>query len=159
MSAFVIGKDTMDRAVAAICGTDKYYRSVVLLLDGTPTNQSDSPTTIGRRLFAMNIEAVTQRYDDCREDPNNLPGPCDAEGGSTVVNMATEYQFGGETLNKRSGKAKWTAALKSLVCLHYQCSEGDVVETSLFKELDRAIRQIAVDIVSNTPEYQKAEWG
>lgn len=47
---------------------------------------------------------------------------------------------------------------KHLRCLVYQCSEGDVPETLLYKDLGKLVEAIAVDIVGKMPEYEVASW-
>ena len=50
-------------------------------------------------------------------------------------------------------------AYKWLSCFIYQCSEGDIPETSqLYKTLDEIKSYLAECIVGNLPEYDKAIW-
>ena len=48
---------------------------------------------------------------------------------------------------------------KSLQCFLYQCSEGDIPKSKLFQGLRRLEHNIANQIISNMPEYNKAQWG
>lgn len=48
--------------------------------------------------------------------------------------------------------------LKSLQCLIYQCSEGSVVKTGLYKKLVQVQNELQDLIISETPEYKKAVW-
>ena len=48
--------------------------------------------------------------------------------------------------------------LKSLQCLIYQCSEGSVVETGLYKKLIEVKNDLQDLIISDMPEYKKAVW-
>lgn len=73
MSAFIVTGETMARAVQGIC-------AVIETFHGIGTASSDAPGRIGRLLYSMNIEAVTQRYPDCDATPQDLPGPCDDAG-------------------------------------------------------------------------------
>lgn len=48
--------------------------------------------------------------------------------------------------------------LKSMECLRYQASEGDVPETRCFKFLSELIDVLRNWIISNLPEYEEAKW-
>jgi hypothetical protein len=52
-------------------------------------------------------------------------------------------------------------AYKSLQCWLYQCCEGNIPEASkLYTFFDTVVVQhIANSIITNTPEYEQAEWG
>lgn len=48
---------------------------------------------------------------------------------------------------------------KAIGCLLYQCSEGDVPETRLYKFLDHMHDALAHDIARDTEAYREAGWG
>ena len=49
--------------------------------------------------------------------------------------------------------------LKSLRCWLYQCREGDVPESKLYKFFTEDFEKYLLErIVSDLPEYEKAEW-
>ena len=48
---------------------------------------------------------------------------------------------------------------KTIQCYLYQCYEGDVPETPLFKVLKKLEKEVACYIVENQPEYEEAQWG
>ena len=48
---------------------------------------------------------------------------------------------------------------KALQCWHYQCCEGDVPETKLYKFFSEVEDYLARKIVMALPEYEKATWG
>ena len=84
---------------------------------------------------AMNREAIKQRYGDT-EGPAKLP--------KVLPAPPSRMQF-----------------LKSLQCLGYQCSEGDVGEKCFVEErkmLDEYIANVTSAIVSDLPEYNNAKW-
>lgn len=95
-----------------------------------PVEQLDD---IGRNLWVMNADAVSLRYS---ERPENLP----------------KFHF-------RAQRCSKIQALKSARCLWYQCSEGNVPDRSLYKELEDVIRRLALEIVEELPEYDRAQWG
>lgn len=49
--------------------------------------------------------------------------------------------------------------LKSLQCWMYQCCEGDVPDTKLYRFFEEVEHHLALKIVDCLPEYQKASWG
>ncbi len=49
--------------------------------------------------------------------------------------------------------------LKSLQCWLYQCNEGDVPKSNLYKFFDEVENCLALKIVMALPEYQQATWG
>lgn len=50
--------------------------------------------------------------------------------------------------------------LKMLDCFHYQCCEGDAVETPLYKIVGNLIKQIEKFVSrSGNPFYEEANWG
>ena len=130
MSAFVVGTDTMHSVVAAL-------RPDVADLDAL--------NKIGRDLYAMNIKAVTQRYPDCA--PADMPGPIDQS------DIGEGYRF-----NPVVATPCKVARYKAVSCLLYQCSEGDVPETALFKFLSERLDRLAHDIVASLPAYNRAGW-
>lgn len=102
MSAFVVSEAVID--------------DVVCLLMPSAMDGDEIATLMGSELWAMNIDAVEQRYGDemtlCR-------------------NLLPTYRY-----------VKPKAVLKiqrynSLRCFTYQCSEGNVPERDLFKRCER----------------------
>ena len=134
MSAFIVSKKTMDRAVMA------------LKLAGNDLAATD-PTALGSRLYMLNIEAVGQRYPG--ESPDTMPG-CYTDGQHPDGTQG--YKHTAEPFYTK------TAALKALDCLIYQCSEGTIPQTELYKEIQDRAGQLARYIVSETKEYDQARW-
>jgi hypothetical protein len=154
MSAFVIDAGAMDQVIRALFGRTRYGQ-IVPRFDGAFTAPghpgSADPTETGRKLFTMNVEAVTQRYLDCRANPKDLPGPAGAHL------LPTAYRAP-ERLARPLDQATMVACYKAIKSLLYQCSEGDMPDSPLYGELERAAGQIAGDIVRDLPAYQAAAW-
>lgn len=94
------------------------------------------------KLREMNVEALKQRYDDYEEMIDDLP-----------------YEDGHDIWQPRNGIQPWHfQLLKSLQCYKYQCCEGDVPESDLWKGIQAFVNTLQGFIVSNLPEYEKAEW-
>lgn len=50
--------------------------------------------------------------------------------------------------------------LKSLQCFLYQCMEGEVVNRLLYQFFDTVVEHhLMSNIISDLPEYNRAEWG
>lgn len=110
--------------------------------DGLLWAQLPSYPELEQALRDLNVRAVLTRYPDCSLEAGNLPGP------SPLLPYAFTPLLVGAV-----------PALKSLNCLLYQCSEGDVPETPLYRALDTLSDQWAQEIVSRLPEYAEARWG
>lgn len=151
MSAFVVSTDCMDRCVRAICGKGQ-DGPILRIFAYQPVYEPDAPTAIGSALFAMNINAVQQRYPDTVANPANMPG------WAGCAAMPDLYRYP-HRINLPMQRKDWVISLKALQCLQYQCSEGNVPDTDLFREMEAAIGTVACHIVSMLPEYDAAPWG
>ena len=154
MSAFVIDAGAMDKVIRGVFGRTRWGQ-IVPRFDGGFTMPSEpgfiDPTETGRKLFAMNVEAVTQRYLDCRAKPADLPGPKDAH-------LLPHTYRAPERLSRPLASDELVRCYKAIQCLLYQCAEGDVPEQPLYAELQRAAGEIAGDIVRSLPAYEAAGW-
>jgi hypothetical protein len=138
MSAFIVNTSVMAKVVTAILLNHDTFdgestsRSAFL---ATPTDaQKEAGTTIGRRLFLLNRRALRARY------------------GCSTVGLP-DFAF------KEWAVASPVEQFKAMSCLLYQCSEGNVSDTQLYGELNRAAGELAQRIVQDLPEYDKASWG
>jgi hypothetical protein len=148
MSAFVVSRRTMDRCVHGILNSGEYkFAGESLRLD-TPADRRRVGQVIGRALYDMNVRAVMQRYPDCVDDPTSMPGPDGAADlpAAYVPTPPTSKTWGVHN------------TLKALVCLRYQCSEGDIPNSDLWRELDSFIGRIALNLVSRHPAWEASLW-
>ena len=143
MSAYMVEDKTINNIVAGIKrGFDNHG------LDYPDFNRNDlnsfglsdldgtNLAKIGGYLFVMNIEAIEQRYGE----------------GEAKTFRPLDYQY-------RS--IIWPDAInlyKSIRCLLYQCTEGNVPETTIYKTLEEFARDIAEHIVHRLPAYENGEW-
>lgn len=130
MSAYIVSNKTMQRAVEAVLIAEAPY--------STKMASKAEVTKLGTELFAMNQAALAARYGDNDEPP-------------TFIGAAFH-------MPARVGKAS-IQQYKALNSLIYQCGEGDVPDTDLFKRIDQASDKLAGKILSSLPEYDAAEWG
>lgn len=91
-----------------------------------------SETTFGQMLCDLNADAIEARY---RER--------DGIG---------EYKYAFKDCRP-------IQIFKSVQCLMYQCSEGDVPNRKEFKALQMLRQMIADKIIGELPEYESATWG
>lgn len=163
MSAFIVSSGTMDKCVALICRRTEYGRAVPTIFGiRTGNGFADSSshdgcmTEIGRRLYALNTEAVRQRYGD---DLDELPGPVDSNGRSTARWLCSSYTGPAFAYSAKEKRGVLVAAYKAIECLIYQCSEGDVFESPDYKELCSARDRIAAELLRESADYEAAPWG
>jgi hypothetical protein len=92
----------------------------------------DELDCLGRDLYALNQRAVEARYGEEDPFPEFRITPC---------------------------KPSKIQQLKSLHCLRYQCSEGDIPETSLlYARIEKRIHELESEIIHDLPEYDAAIW-
>ena len=147
MSAFIVTKTHIDHVVAAIMQ--------IGVATGSVTEEEDKHggfrDRLGQWLIEMNIRAV-----DCRYNERN-PVPL----------YRNTYMGSAKTL------AELVKRYKAIQCLAYQCAEGNVPETPLYKQLIAAENTVASmiipghpdlqyfdasDIIGRMPEYKAAPW-
>jgi hypothetical protein len=158
MSAFIVSPACMERVVRAICYRNRYGQ-ILRTFDGIALADEHGKLAkgvmdeIGRRLFTLNIEAIYQCYPDTQDNPDSMPGCCDEDGKSTALTDAASF-----TVKSSASLFDLVHGLKALQCLRYQCSEGDIPERPLFKELEAALAAVACAIVERMPIYEQAPW-
>ena len=135
MSAFMVSNGTMDKVLEGIYTlAAEGYLSPLRLEDKTyDPKDFDSLTILGNDLFAMNAEAINHRYE--------------------AAGAFEEYEFSFQfrpTVHVRCYKA--------LQCLIYQCSEGDVPDTELYKLMERVSSAMASRIIREHSAYEDAPW-
>jgi hypothetical protein len=148
MSAFIVDVQTINRMLGALAhrGSDKFYYRMP---DGRYAEdyQREDWQKLGQQLHQLNIEAVRQRYGD---DHDSLPGPIPTpDPASTIYSPA---------LIPGLPRVRQCQGIKSWQCWHYQCSEGDIPDTELYKWADGLLYSLCRDVVDSLPEYNKAQW-
>lgn len=129
MSAFIVSPATMHRAVAA--------------MDAGRNQCCEALDLLGRQLYALNAEAVRQRYGD-RADLSPLP---------------EEYCWKITFWTLKESELQYKMRLyKALRCLIYQCGEGNVPETMLYKAMEERAHMMADEIIGLLPEWKAATW-
>lgn len=149
MSAFVVEDKTINRIVDWLrldaMGSRK---ATAHALNGYNLDIDGDAERLAHDMFNLNVAAVNQRY-----------GPNEAE---KFRPLDFKYADGGPTGTFRWGDSAIANAcrtLKALHCWQYQCCEGDVPETPLFKMFTEVESAIANWIVGTMPEYEQTDWG
>jgi len=130
MSAYVVEKKTIDRIVTfAETKGAEHFWSRYPAIHEVFAGDCNK---LGQKLLVMNNKAVDARYNE--NNPIEL------------------YNYSHTPASK-------IQVYKSMQCFLYQCTEGDIPKSKLYKELEELIGDLAADIVYNLPEYGKAQWG
>jgi hypothetical protein len=136
MSAFIVGQQTMANIVNSLFYDHKFNEWYRILKEHGYTTAKDFDR-LYQELYMMNRKAVIDRYEE--------------KEGSDYIELPDE-------VNWDSGRCSKIQALKSMQCLRYQCSEGDVPESKLYKFLDEIITDWMSYIIGEMPEYEQAVW-
>lgn len=135
MSAYIVEDETINTVVNFLSlkqtGNDAYWSKYILDDAGIKLDMLSNRMAFGLSLFDLNVQAVSERYDEIEE---------------------YVYHF------QQTVPPATVQAYKSLKCWLYQCSEGNVPETALFKLMDNIAKEIAMYIVETSPAYNAAEW-
>lgn len=137
MSAFLVSMLTINRIVATISAllrSERYYNTAhMFVAAGFDISQSGWEERLAKAMFALNQEALRQRYGDPAKD-------------------RFVYKRVRADLNLYQ-------TLKSVECWLYQCCEGPVPESKLYQFFKMVVRVWLLEvIVSRLPEYEEAEW-
>ena len=142
MSAYVVNDDTVNSVVSWLSSEQfgngiTYGRATRIIKKlGFDPGSDDFGQKLGQAMFDLNCQAVNERY-----------GPGEAEK-FRPLDYAYQYKMTPNIFQ----------ILKSLHCWHYQCAEGKVPETELYKGFESIIHAIEGGIVNSLPQYEAAKW-
>lgn len=148
MSAFYVGTESLSMLTDIISrylvggfnsfGFD-FPREIVTLFEG------ESDERIFSGLAGTNLDALEQRYS--KETAAEM---FDGKG----------YEEGHDIWQAREdGIQPWHYQLfKSLNCYIYQCSEGNVPDSPIYKAMDELATRVGLFIARKQSEYEEAEW-
>jgi len=129
MSAFLVKNSTLSKLADALRGYDKD------LYEEYKTDYD-----LAKDLYEMNVQALKERY----EDPSDLIRPFE---------FTDEYWLDIE--HNPKDKAQF---FMSLACYLYQCFEGEVPKSELYKKLEDIEWRLSHEIAMKWAEKQGAEW-
>lgn len=141
MSAYVCDNETFNRVASSFWFSNNDWlvnnTKRELAKIGYPMNTKADVDAFALALFDMNCEAVNQRYGNGQAEEFR---PLDYKPVMTIP----------------CGKIQ---QYKSLQCLLYQCCEGNVYESPLYKVMEQHMLGLAKEIVCDLPQYEMAKWG
>lgn len=137
MSSFMVSTDCMSYIINGLFWNHGFKNFIsTSILDQQNLHEYKDFRNLADRLFEMNQKALLQRYDD-KPDSDYVKIPKFEINDKPVSDLQL---------------------LKSLQCLSYQCCEGNVPKTKLYKWVETIIESLKSYIISKMPEYDKAKW-
>ena len=118
---------------AFVVNEETINKAVTLISRDSTTMSQRQKSDLGDRIWQMNTAAVAQRYNDKPEEV------------AMFVFHPANYSV--------------AECLKAMHCVIYQCSEGDVLEWSLYKLLDGVADNVSETISRDSADYENADWG
>lgn len=128
MSSFICSNDTINKVLAA------------MFLDQWPTDLQRYQ--MGKRLAEMNDNAYAYRYK--------------VNSGSAAFSDKHHF-LSMHDVQMGNGKVL-IPIIKSMECYLYQCSEGNIPESSLYKEVKAKLNELREAYIQSTQEYKSAPW-
>lgn len=137
MSAFIVSDKTINNIVSYLSTSQRSWIKNQFEEIGYKFDRNDDLDKLASDLFHMNCDAVDCRY-----------------GKGTSANDTAEYP----AFRFRYVLSNLMQVYKSLECLIYQCSEGDIDEKPLYKVIVKMKHSLSSEIISNLPQYQSSQW-
>lgn len=135
MSAYLVQTKTIDRIITGLdyeLRDDRMLQIKMEQATGISINMENWQDKIGCLMLNLNQMALGERYND------------------KMVEHTYKYypQLGTNIQN-----------LKSLQCYTYQCAEGAIIETKMYKFFDSILeRKFMTRIIYSMSQYDSAEW-
>jgi hypothetical protein len=158
MSSFIVENKTINRVLSflywhknELIGHD-YINDLRDLLRLPERDHTDEAyfiemNALGLAMHKLNVKAVMTRYPDMTHKNISTRAPGTYENGHLI-----KYAFTEEHLSL-------IQAIKSLQCWLYQCCEGNIDRTKLYKFFKGVERTLMGCVIDALPEYDQAEWG
>ena len=137
MSAFMISEECMGNIINGLYWTHDFKNLYSGVYKEKNLFEEKDFESLAESLFLLNQSALIQRYPNDKADSDYIQIPKFKWKDKTI----SIYQF-----------------LKSVQCLKYQCTEGDIPEKNLYKWLDELEKCLMSFIINRIPEYDKAKW-
>jgi hypothetical protein len=137
MSSFIVSEKTMSNIIYNLFWDHEFKNSYGSFLERNGYKNAEDFDRLYMEFFVMNRNAVIQRYNE-KEDSDYIKLPEKVNWDTGILN---KYQ-----------------CLKDMKCLRYQCSEGNVPDTRLYKFLEELIEAYMSYIIEELPQYNNASW-
>ena len=136
MSAYIVSRECMRNIIYNLYWGHE-FKSMYSILERNGYRIDEDFDRLACELYEMNREAVKQRYNEPED--------------SDYIKIPDDFNWDGGKIDKYQ-------CLKSIRCLRYQCSEGNVPETKLYRFLDELISCWSSYVIEQLPEYSSAIW-
>jgi hypothetical protein len=137
MSSFIVSEKTMNNIIYNLFWDHNFKNSYGSLLERNGYKTEEDFNRLYTEFYIMNRNAIIQRYNE--------------KEGSDYIKLPEKINWDNGTLNKFQ-------CLKDMKCLRYQCSEGNVPDTRLYKFLEELIEAYMSYIIEELPQYNNASW-
>jgi hypothetical protein len=155
MSAFIVNPETL-QSIATAAFHPQYDGSSLAPRVGKELIEAANANTPGElyaALYQMNEDAFCARYPGNNGERTRYPEDI---GFTPWPGSTFDRDNPGCVINPRFDLP---LLVKQAECLIYQCGEGDVPESPLFKALEKLRDRLAVAYVSQEESYENAPWG
>ena len=155
MSAYVVAPSMINEIISTLSVMQEQGTSHAANMAGSILNEAGFPLpslagsessrheVLGRAMYKLNKLSVAGRYPDSKE----LPGSIDSKGRLLPWKAAYFYPVSPVQL------------LKSIQCWLYQtCETKECEEHPVYLAFDKIKNYLALELVTNTPEYNAAKW-
>lgn len=149
MSSFLVRSETIASVAYAIIQCDNKYS-----INNERAGYNLQNAT--RYLFAGDRQAAIKKWEGLADAINlmNLEALGERYGYEDLLQQAECVD-----LEAKPEKLSPAQLLKSLHCILYQCAEGDIPQTPLYKALEDIAKNLPSRIIMCTKSYQDAAWG
>jgi hypothetical protein len=145
MSSYVVDDKVINGIVSGIkygCKYNRNYPNTHRITELLVVDTQEDAISLAQDLYEMNVQAVLQRYpQDTRE---SMPGPCNQDGSHRPFQGFKE-----EFYNNRNKVYDYLGEYL------YQCDEGNIPETPLFKAISTFHDTLAHMMVRSFREEQR----
>ena len=163
MSAFMLSNESISTIAKSLVTTFNdnrfsresnylYAGSIEKLFDDCHNKNFDYDTAkVAEKLYAMNRDALSQRYNDYSDLCGTFEYHPEVPDRIRLARQA-----------KVTGKNRFTditCLYKTVQCYLYQCCEGSIPSQDLYQEMEKYLSRIGKYIVESLPEYDEADWG
>jgi hypothetical protein len=134
MSAFIVEEITINKIVNYLAYRRNIEHIQIILKEaGYDLTTLEGREKLFNHLYSMNIQAVNQRYEE--------------------ANKREPYKY------RIISSYPCIQVFKAFNCFMYQCAEGEIPKSDLYKFMSKVEGLVARHILTNMPEYDKAYWG
>lgn len=115
------------------------------MVEEDETNENE----LGKKLIQLNVKALCSRYKD--DSNKELMKHYDQ------VIKKYSYNYIMPNCKAQYSENKYQM-IKSVDCFLYQCSEGNIPKTKLYKKVQKKLDNFKNWMLDIQPEYEKAKW-